>query len=155
MRVLHKRSATLDNNGDAKRPSATEMVGGELAVNYAGGKERLFLKNTDNGMAEFVPLPYIQDNFQPAIKVENSESYSIRPNVYHNFGNVGSATFTLSPPEDPDIYNEYMGKFTVNSDNPSISFPSDIKWAGILKYRNGNIYEFSIVDGLGVMVSYS
>lgn len=84
----------------------------------------------------------------------NDSSYIIRPNIYYDFGEISNATFTLIQPSNTEVYNEYMGKFTVTADNASISFPSDIKWPGNLKYIAGCTYEFSIVDGLGIMVCY-
>lgn len=154
--ISHKRSIELLTNGEPKKPSTDAITEGEIAINYSANKERLFIKNSNTEIVDFVPSHYIETNYAPLIKKKiNNSGYIIRPNTYYDFGEISNATFTLIQPSNTEVYNEYMGKFTVTADNASILFPSDIKWAGNLKYIAGCTYEFSIVDGLGIMVCYN
>lgn len=153
--ISHKKSLELLTNGEPKKPSTDAIAEGEIAINYSANKERLFIKNSNAEIVDFMPSHYIETNYAPLIKKKiNDSSYIIRPNIYYDFGEISNATFTLIQPSNTEVYNEYMGKFTVTADNASISFPSDIKWPGNLKYIAGCTYEFSIVDGLGIMVCY-
>ena len=154
--ISHKRSIELLTNGEPKKPSTDAITEGEIAINYSANKERLFIKNSNTEIVDFVPSHYIETNYAPLIKKKiNNSGYISRPNTYYDFGEISNATFTLIQPSNTEVYNEYMGKFTVTADNASILFPSDIKWAGNLKYIAGCTYEFSIVDGLGIMVCYN
>lgn len=58
--VLQKRSADLTSNGEPKAPTIDKLQYGEIAINYAAGKETLFIRNSNdeivgsliNGVAE-------------------------------------------------------------------------------------------------------
>ena len=52
--VSHLKSNVVQN-GNPKLPTASQMLYGEIAVNYADGKERLSIKNDNNDIVTFVP----------------------------------------------------------------------------------------------------
>jgi len=50
--IQHVKSATVEN-GNPKLPSASQLLEGELGVNYANGYEVIALKNSDNKVVKF------------------------------------------------------------------------------------------------------
>lgn len=58
--VLQKRSADITSNGEPKAPTIDDLQYGEIALNYAAGKETLYIRNSNdeivgsliNGVAE-------------------------------------------------------------------------------------------------------
>lgn len=49
--VLQKRSADLTSNGEPKAPTIDKLQYGEIAINYAAGKETLFIRNSNDEIA--------------------------------------------------------------------------------------------------------
>lgn len=54
-KIIHKRSSVVTENGMPKIPTPDQLEYGEIAINYAAGKETLSIKNTDN---EILSLPF-------------------------------------------------------------------------------------------------
>lgn len=54
--VLHKRNGTLN-----VAPAATAMTQGEIAMNYAKGSEKLYIKNGNNEIVSFSPTRVIEE----------------------------------------------------------------------------------------------
>ena len=52
-KILLKRSNVVDSSGNPKLPEASSMDYGELAINYAAGKETLSIKNSNNEIVTF------------------------------------------------------------------------------------------------------
>ncbi len=86
------------------------------------------------------------------------------PNVYYNLGVLsGTVSITFSTPFDQTVENEYRFRFTASTPAPTITWPSSItKWAGNCLNKttskpnitDGNIYEVSVLDGLGIIIVY-
>lgn len=49
------------SNGVPKKPNASDIEKGEIAVNYATGKEKLFIKNEGGGIVDFSTTGQIDD----------------------------------------------------------------------------------------------
>ena len=60
--IIHKRSSV---NG--RRPSASAITYGEIAVNYAAGNEKLFIKNSENNISVFPEEDWIKTEVSNAI----------------------------------------------------------------------------------------
>lgn len=153
--IQHYRTKTIQDSSP-KQPDTSELFDGEIAINYADGNERIFIKNDNEDVVSFVSKEYIENNFQTKIPTVSSTetSVSLDSNKYYNLGSVSSLTITLNTPTDESLYNEYMGRFTVSTDSPTITFPSTITWAITPSYTNGKTYEFSIVNNLGLIVGF-
>ena len=52
--LIHKKSVQLDG-GKAKAPAAGSIEYGEIAINYSGGNETIFIKNNENDIVAFAP----------------------------------------------------------------------------------------------------
>lgn len=66
--ISHKKSLELLTNGEPKKPSTDAIAEGEIAINYSANKERLFIKNSNAEIVDFMPLHYIETNYAPLIK---------------------------------------------------------------------------------------
>lgn len=55
-KVLHKRNGTLN-----VAPAATAMTQGEIAMNYAKGSEKLYIKNSNNEIVSFPSSNELQE----------------------------------------------------------------------------------------------
>ena len=58
--VCHKRSSDA-TDGIPKQPTTDQIDYGEIAVNYADGYERLFIKNSSNEIIDFKNGEYIDN----------------------------------------------------------------------------------------------
>lgn len=59
--VRHKKKALLLQRGGPKQPTTDQIDYGEIAVNYADGYERLFIKNSSNEIIDFKNGEYIDN----------------------------------------------------------------------------------------------
>ena len=57
--VCHKRSSVI-TEGVPKQPTADQIDYGEIAINYAANGETLYIKNSENAIAEFKDNKYYQ-----------------------------------------------------------------------------------------------
>ena len=57
--VCHKRSSVI-TDGIPKQPAAGQIDYGEIAINYAANGETLYIKNSENAIAEFKDDKYYQ-----------------------------------------------------------------------------------------------
>ena len=57
--VCHKRSSVI-TDGIPKQPTAGQIDYGEIAINYAANGETLYIKNSENAIAEFKDDKYYQ-----------------------------------------------------------------------------------------------
>ena len=58
--VYHKRSSVA-TEGTPKQPTTSQLDYGEIAVNYADGCERLFIKNSSNEIIGFKSGEYVDN----------------------------------------------------------------------------------------------
>ena len=69
--IAHAKSGqTITENGvtSPKLPTASDIILGELAVNYATGHERISLKNAAGNIVPFVSKEYVDDAIDDAIE---------------------------------------------------------------------------------------
>ena len=66
-KTLNIRSNQLDNNGLPKSPTESQLLYGEIAINYKKSKETLFIKNDENEI-----IPFSNDNTIISLIEENS-----------------------------------------------------------------------------------
>ena len=83
--LQHVKSSTILDTGLPKLPVATDLLYGEIAVNYAAGAETLTLRNSSNQLTKFRPNTNVfVENLQQAVSddvlvktltVPNANSY--------------------------------------------------------------------------------
>ena len=83
--------------------------------------------------------------------LSNITSVTLMPDVYYDLGIVTDLTITFGTSIAGRI-NEYKGIFETR-DNPNVTFPSSVRWVGGSTIAPDKIYQFSIVDNIGVIVS--
>ena len=65
-KILNKRSnavVTEEGVDTPKKPTSSQLDNGEIAVNYHKGTERLFMKNDNDEVVEFVPKNEVENHF--------------------------------------------------------------------------------------------
>ena len=83
--VCHKRSSVI-TDGIPKQPTAGQIDYGEIAINYADGNERLFIKNSSNEIIDFKTGEYV-DN---ALNIHNNRITALENNVNGLVGDINS-----------------------------------------------------------------
>lgn len=103
-KIIHKHSSVID-----KLPRTDELDYGEIAINYASGKEFISLKNADNQIVKITPNIFERKPNQKGITLvedvnsiaEKSSSISYGRNIL-NYGNYSIA-----------FGNFYINKFSI------------------------------------------
>ena len=65
-KILNKRSnavVTEEGVDTPKKPTSSQLDNGEIAVNYHKGTERMFMKNDNDEVVEFVPKNEVENHF--------------------------------------------------------------------------------------------
>lgn len=75
------------------------------------------------------------------------------PNEYYDFGTLTANTTVTFGTSTSGVVNEYSGRFVAAS-TYTFTFPAGITWSDSWTLTAGNTYEFSVVNGLGIMVEY-
>lgn len=83
----------------------------------------------------------------------NDTTFTLTPNTFHIWDEVSSLTLTLGT-ETNGVANEYLFQFTSGSTATTLSLPSDIKWAEEFTIEQNKIYQISILNGLGSVLSW-
>ena len=83
--VCHKRSSVV-TDGIPKQPTTDQIDYGEIAVNYADGSERLFIKNSSNEIIDFKTGEYV-DN---ALNIHNNRITALENNVNGLVGDINN-----------------------------------------------------------------
>ena len=83
--VCHKRSSVV-TDGIPKQPTTSQIDYGEIAINYADGNERLFIKNSSNEIIDFKTGEYV-DN---ALNIHNNRITALENNVNRLVGDINS-----------------------------------------------------------------
>lgn len=66
-KILNKRSNAVVTDGGGvetpKKPTSSQLDNGEIAVNYHKGMERIFMKNDNEEVVEFIPKNEVEANY--------------------------------------------------------------------------------------------
>jgi hypothetical protein len=82
---------------------------------------------------------------------------TIRPNVLNVWDAAysGGETLTIAfSDEQKLVTNEYMGQFKTGSTVPTVVFPSDIVWKTAPSLVARKTYQFSVLNGKGIIVEF-
>lgn len=94
--------------------------------------------------------PYVDGNPDGAALL----SKEILPNVFYDFGEVSTLDLSLGDAIS-GVMNEYIFQFTSGSTATTLILPDGIKWTEDVVIESDKIYQISIVNGLGVMMSWT
>ena len=70
--VCHKRSSVI-TEGVPKQPTTDQIDYGEIAINYAASGETLYIKNSENAIAEFKDNKYYQKQLSDIVALNNNK----------------------------------------------------------------------------------
>ena len=70
--VCHKRSSVI-TEGVPKQPTAGQIDYGEIAINYAANGETLYIKNSENAIAEFKDNKYYQKQLSDIVALNDNK----------------------------------------------------------------------------------
>lgn len=79
--------------------------------------------------------------------------FTLTPNIFHVWDNVDVLTLTLGD-EIAGIVNEYFFQFTSGSEPTTLILPDSIKFNSDFTVEENNIYQISILNGLGTVMSW-
>ena len=119
-KILNKRSNAVVTDGGVdspKKPTSSQLDNGEIAVNYHKGTERMFMKNDNDEVVEFVSKD----------EVDKKQDKVNGVNIVRKEFEDESGTYTEGVVEvDNGVYNAMVRKdeivFTYDSDKGSIIF---------------------------------
>lgn len=103
--LLHKKSGlTIENDGvvSPKLPTASDLLLGEIAVNYATGYETISLKNSSNNIVQFVSKTYVDNAVEEAGSVKEVSVGATTPTS----STVEVFIDTSIDPETVDVYTK-------------------------------------------------
>lgn len=81
-------------------------------------------------------------------------TFTLTPNTFHVWGEVTSLDLSLGDATS-GVMNEYIFQFTSGSTATTLTLPDDIKWTEDIVIESNMIYQISIVNGLGAVLSYN
>lgn len=80
-------------------------------------------------------------------------TFTLTPNTFHVWDEVANLTLTLGS-EAAGVANEFLFQFTSGSEPTTLAIPDDIKWTEELVIETNRIYQISILNGLGTVLSW-
>lgn len=166
---------TADNPTLTVNGVKAAIVGGNgeaIAPSMLGAGERVFLYTTSqkwvllNPQVDVLPAATAADSGKVAT-VGSNGSYGLaypqmpvvattvtniemQPNVKYKWGVATSLTLSFAP-EVPGIVNEYCGEFFSSDPATNFACPLSVNWVTPLNIEVGKHYEFSIINGIGVI----
>ena len=80
-------------------------------------------------------------------------TFTLTPNTFHVWDKVDSLTLTIGD-EFAGVANEYIFQFTSGSEPTTLILPDSIKFNSDFIVEENNIYQISILNGLGTVMSW-
>lgn len=144
---------------DGKLYFVIESAGGDASTEY-----QILILSEDGiqvtGYDTSASSTYTNELYAPAIKVVNhgtsDTTFTLPPNEFHIWGEVGSLTLSFATPTDSNHYNEYMFEFESGSTETSLILNnSSILWQETPEIEANKKYQVSIVNNIGLIVGVS
>lgn len=135
-------NATLYNNGVNiyyPKPATTSLNG--------------LMTASDKTKLDGIDMSTKQDKIEVVNHGTGDTTFTLTPNVYHKWGEVASLSLTLAEPSDTSAYNEYMFEFTSGDTATTLTLPDTISWVYFPEVTVNMIYQCSIVNNVGIIVS--
>ena len=79
-------------------------------------------------------------------------TFTLTPNTFHVWNEVASLTLTLGE-EATGVANEYIFQFTSGA-TTTLTLPDDIRWTNEFSIESNKIYQISILNRLGTVMSW-
>lgn len=86
----------------------------------------------------------------PVVETTN-DTLELLPNTYYKWGTMSALAITLGS-EIAGIVNEFCGEFVSGATATTFSVPESVSWPNGLTVDANRTYQFSIVNGIGVIV---
>jgi hypothetical protein len=80
-------------------------------------------------------------------------TFALTPNCLHVWDEVGSLTLTIGD-EIAGVSNEYIFQFTSDTEPTTLILPDSIKFNSDFSVEANKIYQISILNGLGTVMSW-
>jgi hypothetical protein len=80
-------------------------------------------------------------------------TFTLTPNTFHVWDEVSTLTLTLGS-ETSGVANEYLFQFTSGSEPTTLILPDSIKFNSDFTVEENKIYQISILNGLGTVISW-
>jgi hypothetical protein len=80
-------------------------------------------------------------------------TFALTPNCFHVWDEVGSLTLTIGD-EIAGVANEYIFQFISGSESTTLILPDSIKFNSDFTIEANKIYQISILNGLGTVMSW-
>lgn len=80
-----------------------------------------------------------------------SDTLELLPNTYYKWGTMSALAITLGTEID-GIVNEFCGEFVSGETATTFSVPESVSWPNGLTVDANRTYQFSIVNGIGVII---
>lgn len=80
-------------------------------------------------------------------------TFTLTPNTLHIWDDVSSLTLDLGT-ETSGVANEYLFQFTSGATATTLALPDNIKWSDEFIIEANKIYQISILNGLGTVMSW-
>lgn len=110
-------------------------------------------ENAEKGKDALESLGNKSDKIEVVSHGTSDTTFTLTPNVFHKWGEVSNLSLTLATPSDSTIYNEYMFEFESGDTATTLTLPDSIKWVSNPSVEVNKIYQCSIVNGIGVIIS--
>lgn len=81
-------------------------------------------------------------------------TFTLTPNTFHVWGEVSNLTLTFGD-QTEGIANEYTFQFTSGSEPTVLILPTDVKFNSEFEVEPNKIYQISILNGLGIVLSWN
>lgn len=85
------------------------------------------------------------------VVVTTETTKELSPNTYYKWGEMSSLAITIGKEID-GIVNEFCGEFVSGATATTFSVPESITWPNGLTVDANKTYQFSIVNGIGVII---
>lgn len=84
----------------------------------------------------------------------NDTTFTLTPNTFHVWDEVGTLDLSLGDGNN-GVANEYLFQFTSGGDGTTLVLNDDIKWTEDLVIETYKIYQISVLNGLGTVLSWN
>lgn len=119
-------------------------------------KDNLGISAEDFDLSDYATKEELKGKEDKKVLIDHGTddtTYALTPNVFHKWGEVANLSLTLAEPTDSTVYNEYMFEFISGSTATTLSLPDTIQWVSTPSVEANTIYQCSIVNNVGIIVS--
>jgi hypothetical protein len=140
--------------GAAKGATALQSYTEQYKGTVTGIKINGTTKNPTNGIVDLGIVSEEDKYAYPLVNHGTSDTtFTLTPNTFHVWGEVVTLDLDFGT-ETSGIMNEYLFQFTSGSESTTLILPYGIKFNSDLIIEENKIYQISILNGLGTVMSW-